>query len=237
MRVRNSTFRDSVSYLLLVIGVGSCAAALSQQVDVVQQWLAATCPVGELDTVPADLSASVPGVVSALISAMQNGPDAATLAQREVDLSTEFDQVRMVLTSGGGAGLSSSDFALLQSETAGQFIGREQAAFILGYKIRALQGLAVVRSNAGLQAIQLIASSSTDPNLQKVARHALIGVADVNSDGAVNCVDVAVVRASLGKSVGQQGYDLRADINRDGVVNSEDLKLLRQLSHKELECE
>lgn len=53
---------------------------------------------------------------------------------------------------------------------------------------------------------------------------------DVNGDGAVNCADVAIVKASIGKKKGQAGYDARADINNDGIVNVLDLAVVaRQL--------
>jgi len=53
---------------------------------------------------------------------------------------------------------------------------------------------------------------------------------DVNGDGVVNCTDMAIVKASFGKKVGQLGFDPRADVNGDGVVNVLDLSIVaRQL--------
>jgi Dockerin type I domain/PASTA domain len=46
---------------------------------------------------------------------------------------------------------------------------------------------------------------------------------DVNGDGAVNCADLAIVKASFGKRKGQAGFDPRADVNGDGVVSIVDL--------------
>lgn len=51
---------------------------------------------------------------------------------------------------------------------------------------------------------------------------------DVNADGSVTCADIAIVRASFGKSTGQPGFDARADINNDGVVNIRDLSYVSQ---------
>ena len=51
---------------------------------------------------------------------------------------------------------------------------------------------------------------------------------DVNGDGNVNCADVAIVRASLGKRVSQAGFDARADVNLDGIVDIRDLALVSQ---------
>jgi len=64
-----------------------------------------------------------------------------------------------------------------------------------------------------------------------------VPVGDLNGDGLVNCKDVALIKASFGKSVGQAGFDIRADVNGDGIVNNKDLAALRKLAHRELECE
>ena len=54
---------------------------------------------------------------------------------------------------------------------------------------------------------------------------------DVNHDGLVTCDDVAAVRAALGKSAGQTGYNPSADFNGDGFVNILDLQfVISQLS-------
>jgi len=46
---------------------------------------------------------------------------------------------------------------------------------------------------------------------------------DANGDGSISCADLSIVRASLGKRVGQPGFDPRADITGDGVVDIRDL--------------
>ncbi|WP_332855526.1 M12 family metallo-peptidase [Duganella sp. S19_KUP01_CR8] len=48
-------------------------------------------------------------------------------------------------------------------------------------------------------------------------------VGDVNGDGTLNCDDLAIIKAALGKRTGQAGYDVRADLNKDGVVDARDL--------------
>jgi hypothetical protein len=53
---------------------------------------------------------------------------------------------------------------------------------------------------------------------------------DLNQDGAINCVDLQIVKNSFGKKVGDVGYDPRADVINDGVVNVLDLSAVaRQL--------
>jgi hypothetical protein len=52
--------------------------------------------------------------------------------------------------------------------------------------------------------------------------------ADVNGDLRIDCSDLAVVKASLGKKTGQVGFDARADVNKDGVVDIRDLAAVTQ---------
>jgi hypothetical protein len=49
---------------------------------------------------------------------------------------------------------------------------------------------------------------------------------DVNGDGMVNCADLAIVKASFGKKLGQPGFNPDADVNGDGVVNILDLSMV-----------
>lgn len=51
----------------------------------------------------------------------------------------------------------------------------------------------------------------------------MVLLADLNGDGQVNCTDIAIVKASLGKRAGDVGFDPRADVNHDGVVDVRDL--------------
>jgi hypothetical protein len=51
---------------------------------------------------------------------------------------------------------------------------------------------------------------------------------DLNGDGAVDCRDLAIVKASFGKRNGQPGFDPRADTNGDGVVDIKDLAFVSQ---------
>jgi hypothetical protein len=49
---------------------------------------------------------------------------------------------------------------------------------------------------------------------------------DVDGNAIVNCADLAIVKASLGKRTGQLGFDSRADVNGNGVVDISDLALV-----------
>ena len=49
---------------------------------------------------------------------------------------------------------------------------------------------------------------------------------DLNGDSAVNCADVAMLKAAIGKTSSKPGSDLRADVVRDGVIDVRDLSLV-----------
>ncbi len=56
-----------------------------------------------------------------------------------------------------------------------------------------------------------------------------IGLAgDLNADGIIDCLDLALVRAVFGKESGQPGFDVQADANLDGVVDIRDLAFVTQ---------
>ncbi|MER2514666.1 MAG: dockerin type I domain-containing protein [Nitrosomonas ureae] len=59
---------------------------------------------------------------------------------------------------------------------------------------------------------------------------------DVNGDGLVNCTDMGIIRASLGKRSGQAGFDSRADVNQDGVIDVRDLSTVSRLLPAGVSC-
>jgi hypothetical protein len=50
---------------------------------------------------------------------------------------------------------------------------------------------------------------------------------DVNGDNAVNCADLSLATAAIGKSTGQPGFLPAADIDGNGVIDQVDIKLTR----------
>ncbi len=94
--------------------------------------------------------------------------------------------------------------------------------------------LAASTANNGSKAVTLpqVASSTARIKVEAVdniffdvsnANFTIRLVGDVNGDGAVNCDDLALIKAALGKRTGRAGYDARADLNKDGVVDARDL--------------
>jgi hypothetical protein len=59
---------------------------------------------------------------------------------------------------------------------------------------------------------------------------------DADSDGDVDCADLALVKAAFGKRVGQAGFDARADVVKDGVINARDLAFVSQHLPKGTAC-
>ena len=67
-------------------------------------------------------------------------------------------------------------------------------------------------------------SSTTGGAEAPVTRFAATAAAgDLNLNGTVDCVDLGIVKSSLGKRNGQDGYDLRADLDANGVIDVRDL--------------
>lgn len=59
---------------------------------------------------------------------------------------------------------------------------------------------------------------------------------DVNADNVVDCADLAIVKAAMGKRTGQDGFDVRADLNRDGIVDIRDLSVVAKEMPAGLVC-
>ena len=52
---------------------------------------------------------------------------------------------------------------------------------------------------------------------------------DLNGDGVADCKDLAIVKASFGKRLGQPGFDPRADVYTDGVVDIREWTYIKQI--------
>lgn len=96
------------------------------------------------------------------------------------------------------------------------------------------ESIAVRLLSPGLHTITLAARNSAGAQSQSVVHVQVVQAAsfdvpgDLNGDGAVDCADLAIVRASFGKSSGQAGFDPRADVNHDGKVDASDLAFVQQ---------
>jgi len=85
-----------------------------------------------------------------------------------------------------------------------------------------LPAIATTRARVKIEAVGNVFFDISD------ADFALRLTGDVNGDGVIDCSDVALVKASLGKRTGQDGFDPRADVTGDGVVDIRDLTRVNQ---------
>jgi hypothetical protein len=60
---------------------------------------------------------------------------------------------------------------------------------------------------------------------------------DVNSNGAVDCADIGIVRAAFGRQAGAPGWDERADVDTDGIIDVRDLAFTSQRLQAGLRCQ
>lgn len=65
-------------------------------------------------------------------------------------------------------------------------------------------------------------------NSWRVGLSKVMKCGDANGDNVVNVRDFLILRASLSKLEGSEGYDVRADFNADGAVNIRDFLILRR---------
>jgi dockerin type I repeat protein len=78
----------------------------------------------------------------------------------------------------------------------------------------------------GPQSYSVTATDVAGNNSDPTSANYTVVVPDANGDGVVNCLDMAIVKASFGKRITQAGFDPRADVNGDGVVNVLDLAIV-----------
>jgi hypothetical protein len=77
-------------------------------------------------------------------------------------------------------------------------------------------------------AVDLAGNQENPKTAAEAATHVPQMPGDINSDGQINCADIALVKASFGRRTGQPGFNPRADVNGDGVVNVLDLAIVSQ---------
>jgi hypothetical protein len=78
----------------------------------------------------------------------------------------------------------------------------------------------------GPQPYSVTATDVAGNSFTLTANYSVVVPGDLNGDGTVGCDDLAIVKASFGKKVGQVGFNPIADVNHDGVVNILDLSFV-----------
>lgn len=124
---------------------------------------------------------------------------------------------------------SNSDIPVIRFTTV-DFIGE----ILHKFRPRAL------KAEGASQLMQALAKRARIDDAEDVRRQALAGLrnlADVNGDGKVDCVDLAIVTASLDKKPGEAGFDARADIGFRGAVGKEEAAYVSQYLPLGTRCE
>jgi hypothetical protein len=93
-------------------------------------------------------------------------------------------------------------------------------AWFAGFLGHTYRFYSAARDVAGNVEVKNVADATTQVPAQMPA--------DVNGDHKIDCADITIVKASLGKAGGQTGFDFRADVNHDGVVDVRDLAIVTQ---------
>ena len=232
-RSRHGAMRSWLIMSTLII----LPTAGAQMMDPVQRWLLLDCDFGEQGQASGQLLAVGAQAVPQLIAAAQSGPTPSLISSRQAALSTIYDDIQASFAAGGPSGFDPGAASMLQAATRNSFVTENISRFSYSYRIHAVQGLGVVRGNGALSALLMFANDRSAPDLRDAARQTIATIADVNGDGAVDCRDLAAIRAVLGTKVGQPRFNARADINGDGVVDRQDLKAEKKLLPKGTECE
>jgi hypothetical protein len=116
-------------------------------------------------------------------------------------------------------GVKTGDFALAASNLAGDFAASQQ---VLAGRVSKHESLAYRVSTTGVFGTPM----------QTITPATFLD-GDLNGDERVDCADIAVVEAALGKRFGEVGYNAWADINADGAVDSRDVKMIiKRLPHR-----
>jgi|SRR5579864_1860856 len=177
MRNRRNGSPRAILCIALMISLQTTPTLLrAQQPDAIQDWLMTDCEVGQEGRARAELVQVGTQAVPMLITAAQNGPNASFITRRQTDLSAAYDSVQQVLAEGGPDGLDPTDIAAVQVQSRQDFIAQDLNAFVVSYRIRALQGLGVVGGSTAIQTLQQFASDSSSPDLQAVAKETLSGL-------------------------------------------------------------
>ena len=73
-------------------------------------------------------------------------------------------------------------------------------------------------SNSGFEIIEVKVTDLLDPNFAYDS--------DINSDGAINSLDLSALFSGYGSKLGKPGYSIDLDITKDGYINSADLNMI-----------
>jgi hypothetical protein len=159
---------------MLMMSLAITADAQQPSIDViVSSWLYQLDRDADSALLPQQLADAGDSATPALITAAQAGPDQSMLQLMAARRGAIFDEIRAKLAAGDNLGLSPEQVLALQSMSKQQTISNDISNYVYNYKERALYGLAVVGTDASLNALRQFAADSSDPAVQKIAQEAL----------------------------------------------------------------
>jgi hypothetical protein len=129
-------------------------------------------------------------------------------------------------TAGSGGALSMSPAGSTTATFTLRGFPAHAVAIVLGEKRQIPVSNGVFSDNFATSYAWHLYQILFDPN----PKASLVG--DVNGDGKVDSSDILIVKAAMGTTAGQPGYDPRADVIRDGVVDRADLALVEGASRR-----
>lgn len=159
-----------------------------------------------------------------LITRQQNGAEGTPIADRALDQAVWFNtpidpatgEMRMFLYTGRD---STQQHHVLKEVANGTTPNRDS-----GNAISQRQG-----ATGGFIALQ--AAGPEDGTRVKLYAYDMKAYVygDVNEDAQLNCADVSVATAAVGRRVGQPGYRAAADVDQNGVIDVRDIAAMARM--------
>jgi hypothetical protein len=222
MNIRNSL----PTVLGLAIGLTAIAPASGQSLHVQVFQVGNTSPVYYQYRVVNNSGKTISRIIIGRGDYYRGSPELAT-APLNWNFNTEVNPGSVTQPSGWTGTVATtegSSFLELhwRSNAANSSLASGQALYGLNVALPALDNT----YRSGHWTALFSDGSDVSGPLETVASAFIPG--DTNSDGVVDCSDVAVINNSLGKKAGQTGFDPRADANGDGVVDIRDQAFVSQ---------
>lgn len=159
-----------------------------------------------------------------LVLAAGAGPFLVTSPNTAVTLLSGNQTVTWAVANTNAAPVSASNVKITLSTDGGLTFPTVLAASVpnSGSAVVSLPAVATSLARVKVEAVGNVFFDVSNANFRiKVA-------GDANGDNAVDCADLAIVKASMGKRTGQAGFDARADFDSNGVVDARDLAYVAQ---------
>jgi hypothetical protein len=174
--------RSLIAILILALLIGAAflmrrgpATVPSAEANkVLEEWLNASCTVGESNRLQDALRRFGPELETPLINLFEQGPPASEIARVDAKARRDFERIDVLIKSGNAAKLPDKDIQLLRTTQADRYVMLAREEYIGGQRSAALAGLGVIGGNRGRRLLERIAADSSSP-YQDVARLARYG--------------------------------------------------------------